>query len=80
MDIWSDQNRGSYIALTSHWITHGQDGNLTLCLGLLGFYWFFGTHGGDCLCKALLHLLNCASITPKVSWLCYPHQFDLMLR
>ena len=42
--------------------------NFILGPGLPGFHRFYGTHTGDRLCTALLHLLDHASITPKVSW------------
>ena len=78
MDLWSDNDWGSYLALTAHWISHSQDGALELHSGLPGFHYFFGAHTGDHLSTALLSLLDRVSITPKGISVCdYPHNFDL---
>ncbi len=76
-DLWSDNDRTSYLALTAHWIGCNQSGNLELWSGLLGFSCFSGVYTGEGLAKALMMLLDCASIAPKVSWLPYP--FDMIL-
>src|SRR6266481_2937139 len=76
-DLWSDNDRTSYLALTAHWIGCNQSGNLKLRSGLPGFSRFSGAHMGEGLVKALMMLLDHASIMPKLSRLPYP--FDLIL-
>ena len=76
-DLWSDNDRTSYLALTAHWIGCNQSGNLELGSGLPGFSRFSGAHTGEGLAKALMMLLDCVSITPKVSRLPYP--LDMIL-
>src|SRR6266481_2043555 len=74
-DLWSDNDWTSYLALTAHWIGRNRSGNLELQSGLLGFSHFSGAHMGEGLVKALMMLLDCASIAPKVSRLPYPFHF-----
>ena len=76
-DLWSDNDQTSYLALTAHWIGCNRSGNLELWSGLPGFSHFSGAHMGEGLAKALMMLLDRASIAPKVSWLPYP--FDMIL-
>lgn len=73
-DIWSDQNRQSYLAITAHWITRHGDTEaevLTLKAALIAFHCLHSWHDGQSLAKTVLHLLNRAGITNKVWLLAY---------
>lgn len=70
-DIWSDQNRQSYLAITAHWIAKRGDTEvdvLTLKAALIAFHRLRSRHDGQSLADAVLHLLDRAGITDKV-WL-----------
>jgi hypothetical protein len=67
MDIWSDQNRQSYMAITAHWIAviPGTT-SLELKTALIAFHQLYGDHDGESLATVVLHLLDRAGITVKV--------------
>ena len=67
MDIWSDQNRRSYLAITAHWIAiiPGST-SLELKAALFAFQQLCGNHNGKSLAEVVLQLLDRAGITVKV--------------
>lgn len=71
MDIWSDKNRRSYLAITAHWIAiiPGTTA-LDLKAALIAFQQLRGDHDGESLAEVVLQLLDRAGITLKV---CCPH-------
>jgi hypothetical protein len=64
MDMWSDQNRRSYLAMTAHWITRTSP--LQLRTALIAFHRHHGRHDGKTLANVVLQLLDRAGITLKV--------------
>src|SRR5258708_8054336 len=67
MDIWSDQNLQSYLAMTAHWIARVEQTNgLKLRTVLITFHCLTGRHDRKLLAKIVLHLLDRAGITSKV--------------
>lgn len=68
MDIWSDKNRRSYLAITAHWIAKVEGTTaLELKSALIAFQRIHGTHDGVSLSKVILELLDRAGVTVKVS-------------
>jgi hypothetical protein len=66
-DIWSDQNRQSYLAMTAHWIAKVDETTaLNPKVALVAFHHVLSTHNGKLLAKIVLQLLNRAEITLKV--------------
>lgn len=67
MDIWSDQNRQSYLAITAHWIgtIHGTTA-LELKATLIAFHRLRGEHDGESLADVVIQLLDRAGITGNV--------------
>ena len=66
-DIWSDQNRKSYLAITAHWIAKLEGTtSLQLKASLIAFYRLHGGHDGEALAETVLQLLDRAGITVKV--------------
>jgi hypothetical protein len=67
MDIWSDQNRQPYLAITAHWIAKITGTNsLQLKVALIVFHRLRGNHDGETLAEAVLDLLDRAGVTVKV--------------
>src|SRR5216684_3165961 len=67
MDIWSDQNLQSYLAMTAHWIAKvEQTDGLKLRTVLIAFHCLTGRHDRKSLAEIILHLLDRAGITGKV--------------
>jgi hypothetical protein len=64
-DIWSDQNRNSYLCITGHWIER-ISGSLSLKSAMLAFQRLTVSHSGDELAKVVIRLLVRAGITYKV--------------
>lgn len=65
-DLWSDENRHLFMALTAHWITW-QASKLVLKAGLLAFTHVPGFHNRASLTTIILGLLDHAEVTDKVS-------------
>lgn len=67
MDIWSDQNVQSYLAMTAHWIAiiPGTSA-LELKAALIAFQQLHCDHDGKSLSEVVLQLLDRAGITVKV--------------
>jgi hypothetical protein len=73
MDLWSDENLRPFMGITAHWIepmkiqtSTGINYALKLCSDLVGFYNAPGSHTGEHLAVAFLHVLDCIEITHKV--------------
>ncbi|KAH9074894.1 hypothetical protein EDB83DRAFT_2515752 [Lactarius deliciosus] len=63
-DIWSNQNRKSFLALTAHWIGEVK-GSLTLNSALIAFQGLHGCHTSAALVSLVLDLVDRADITMK---------------
>jgi hypothetical protein len=67
-DIWSDQNRQPYLAVTAHWISKSEgSSSLQLKAALIAFHRLRGSHDGKTLAKTIVELLDRADITVQVS-------------
>jgi hypothetical protein len=66
-DVWSDQNRRSFLSLTAHWIAKDETSTLELKTALIAFQVLTGCHTGEFLAKTILALLDRAHVTDKVS-------------
>ena len=67
MDIWSNNNWCSFLAVTTHWIVEDpSSGSLKLRSALLAFHQIHGDHTSQSLAKIDLHLLDRAKTTAKV--------------
>jgi hypothetical protein len=66
-DVWSDQNRRPYLAVTAHWIAKSEGSSLQLKASLIAFHRLRGSHDGKTLAKTVVELLDRAGITVKVS-------------
>ena len=76
-DIWSDQNRRPFLAMTAHWIAKDEGSNaLELKTALIAFHRIHGKHDGEMLAGAVLDLLDRARITTKVRLL---HEAGIMM-
>lgn len=74
MDMWSDPNLSPFMAATAHWIKavpkitpDGTDFTLELQADLIGFHRVPGSHTGEHLAQAFIHVLDRLSIADKVS-------------
>jgi hypothetical protein len=68
-DIWSDKNRRPYLAITAHWIAKLEGTtSLQLKASLIAFHRLRGNHDGVSLAKTVLHLLDRAGVTVKVTF------------
>ncbi|KAF8834807.1 hypothetical protein BDN67DRAFT_914167, partial [Paxillus ammoniavirescens] len=66
-DIWSNDNRRPFLAMTAHWISEEPStGTLKLKSVLLAFHRIRGNHSGKSLAKTILYLLDRAKTTAKV--------------
>ncbi len=67
MDIWSDHNRRSYLAITAHWIAMILGTTvLELKAALIAFHQLRGDHNGKSPVEVVLQLLDRAGIILKV--------------
>ena len=65
-DIWSNQNRLPFLALTAHWISKVEGtSSLKFKSGLIAFHHLRGQHTGALLAKILIGLLDRAAVTSK---------------
>jgi hypothetical protein len=68
-DIWSDQNRQPYLAITAHWIGNVEGTTaLQLKAALIAFHRVRSRHDGKSLAETVLRLLDRAQVTVKVMW------------
>jgi hypothetical protein len=71
MDTWSDQRLQPYLAVTAHWIASVEGTSaLQLKAALIAFHRLRQDHSGKTLGRTLIHILDRAGITVKVSWIC----------
>lgn len=76
-DVWSDQNRRPFLAMTAHWIAKVEGTTaLQLKTALIAFHYLRGRHDGKTLAETVLKLLDRAQITVKVSLL---HEAPIMM-
>jgi hypothetical protein len=68
MDMWSDPDRKSYMAVTAHWMQYHQK-CINLRADLLGFVIVPDSHTGKRLAKVFLFIIDRLSIDKKVSFL-----------
>ncbi|KAF8808087.1 hypothetical protein BYT27DRAFT_7223827 [Phlegmacium glaucopus] len=67
MDMWSDHNHRSYLAITAHWIGHvSGTTSLQFRAALIAFHRLQGSHAGKSLGKVILDLLDRLGVTVKV--------------
>lgn len=68
-DMWSSDNRNSYMAVTAHWIARDEKTtSLSLKIALIAFRYVACEHTGEHLGKILLGILDDAEIpVEKVS-------------
>ena len=66
MDLWTDQLRRPYLAMTAHWIAEVEDSTLQLKSALIAFHRMRENHTGKKLAKTVVHLLDRAGVTVKV--------------
>ena len=67
-DIWSNQSRYPYLAITGHWLSRTQGYSLQLNAAVLAFHRLRGSHNGERLARIVVHLLDRVGITVKVSF------------
>lgn len=68
MDMWSDQNRRSFLAITAHWVATLKGTTiLHLKTALIAFHRLHGGHDGKSIARTVLRLLDRAGITVKVN-------------
>jgi hypothetical protein len=66
-DIWSDQTRQPFLAITAHWVASVVGTSaLKLKSALIAFHQLSGHHTGKLLAMALIGLLDRAGVTSKV--------------
>jgi len=70
LDTWSDQCRGSFLAVTAHWVV-SVEGTLVLHLktALIAFHHLRQNHTGKSMARTVMHLLDRADVMVKVRWL-----------
>jgi hypothetical protein len=67
LDTWSDQRRGSFLAVTAHWVASvGGSSALQLKTALITFHRLRQNHTGKSMARTVMHLLDRADITVKV--------------
>lgn len=64
-DLWSDQHRASYIALTAHFIRRRPDNSLELRCELVAFHRMQGSHAGPKMAEVMIKLLDRLGATKK---------------
>jgi len=76
-DVWSDQNRQPFLAMTAHWIAKVEGTtSLQLEMALIAFHRLRGRHDGKTLAETVVKLLDRAQITVKVRLL---HKAAIMM-
>jgi hypothetical protein len=66
-DIWSNQSRYPYLAVTAHWIEKDNStGHLKLRVALIAFHRLRGSHNGPRLARIAFDILDRLDITAKV--------------
>ncbi|GLB45978.1 putative hAT family C-terminal dimerisation region [Lyophyllum shimeji] len=57
-DLWTDQNRRSYMAITAHFMSFGTNGQVTMTTRLVAFRYVPGSHSGQDLAKVFVAILK----------------------
>jgi hypothetical protein len=65
-DLWSDPNLRSFMAITGHFSSKDEHGNLVICNRLLAFRHVSGTHSGAHLAEHFMAILKELGIVHKV--------------
>lgn len=65
VDIWSDSNLRSYLAMTAHWIAR-YNNSLQFKSSLIAFHRVWGKHSGKNLAKIVFDMLERVGVTSKV--------------
>jgi hypothetical protein len=66
-DIWSNQSRYPFLAVTAHWIERDESTHhLKLQAALIAFHRLRGSHNGPRLARIVLHILDRVGVTEKV--------------
>lgn len=71
MDLWSDPNRDSYMAVTSHFMMRGEKNRLKYRTCLVAFRYIGGSHSGANLGQEFLKITDELEITIKVNFAAY---------
>jgi hypothetical protein len=67
LDVWSDQNFRSHLAMTTHWIAEVEGAStLQLKSALIAFHQLRENHSGKTIARTVVHLLDRAEVTLKV--------------
>jgi len=67
LDTWSDQRRGSFLAVTAHWVVSVKGTSvLQLKTALIAFHRLCQNHTGKSMARTVMHLLDRADVTVKV--------------
>ena len=66
IDIWSNPNHQSYMAITAHWIAKTKSTSLQLKVALIAFHCLQVDHDGESLATTVIKLSNRAKIMVKV--------------
>jgi hypothetical protein len=67
LDLWSNKNRNSIIAVTAHYLAHSsRDGTIEMRCFLLAFKFFDVLHSGDNIAAKVYELLKDNKLTNKV--------------
>lgn len=76
MDIWSDPDLKSYMAVTAHWMecqplqtSQTSQQKIRLRADLIGFINILGSHTGEHLAKVFLWIIDRLKIADKVGFL-----------
>jgi hypothetical protein len=66
-DIWSNQSRHSFLAVTAHWVERDEPTrHLKLRAALIAFHRLRGSHTGQRLARIALNILDRVGVTDKV--------------
>ena len=66
-DIWTDGNYCPFLTITAYWVSKDDTGSLKLNVGFIAFHHIPSTHTGVNLVLIILHLLDHAGVTDKVT-------------
>ncbi|KAH9955590.1 hypothetical protein BJV74DRAFT_790728, partial [Russula compacta] len=57
IDLWSNMNLHSFMAVMAHWMERGKNGKLELHAALITFHEVIGNHSGENLGKILMDII-----------------------
>jgi hypothetical protein len=71
-DIWSNQDRVSYLAMTAHWIAKVEETSTLHLKGIpIAFHRLRKRHMGKSLAKTVIHLLGRVDVTLNIGLTLY---------